>query len=45
MKFLIFRKVFDKVFRQVMDTDLGVSNLLLEDGYALLQEDGSLIQL
>ena len=41
----VFRKVFDKVFRKVFDTDLDVDNLLLENGFNLLQEDGNLITL
>ena len=44
-KFRIFRPVFDKVLWRVFDRDRGECNLLVEDGFALLQEDGSLIKL
>lgn len=42
---VIFRKVFDKVMFKVFDTDLAEDNLLMENGFALLQEDGDLIVL
>lgn len=40
-----FRKVFGKVFIRVFERDAGVFNLELENGFNLLQEDGSLIKI
>jgi hypothetical protein len=44
-KFLILRPIFRKVMIGIFSSDLAVNNLLMEDGYNLLQEDGSLIVL
>lgn len=39
----IFDPVFRKIFRKVFDGDQQYYNLETEDGYNLLQEDGSFI--
>lgn len=44
-QFFIFRPVFDRIFQGVFDMDLGRNNLLTEDGFALLQQDGDYILL
>jgi hypothetical protein len=41
----VFRTVFSKVFTKVFERDLGEFNLETEDGFNLLQEDGSLIRI
>ena len=39
----IFDPVFNKVFRKTVDSDREFVNLETEDGFNLLQENGSLI--
>lgn len=39
----IFNPIFRKIFRKVFNTDPHFDNLETEDGFNLLQEDGSLI--
>lgn len=41
----IFQPIFRKIFRKIFDADQHFGNLETEDGFNLLQEDGSLINL
>ena len=44
-KLTVFQMIFRKVFFRVIEHDAGVYNLETEDGFNLLQEDSSLINL
>lgn len=41
----IFRPIFQRIFQTIFPQDETASNLLMEDGFNLLQEDGGLILL
>jgi hypothetical protein len=41
----ILSPIFNKIFRSIFDADIHFGNLETEDGFNLLQENGSLINL
>ena len=41
----VFRTVFSKIMIKVVDRDAAVFNLETQDGFNLLQEDGSFIKI